>query len=62
MSSSFNWGYRLVGEVDDGVGIVEVSFESLEQVFSICPDEKWTSDSATSICQLLGYESGRVQK
>ncbi len=54
--SNTSWELRLVGDTENGVGIVEVA--TLSGPATICPDTDWTDIAARSVCESLGYESG----
>ena len=47
---------RLVGDITDGAGVVEIL--TIVGWSTICPDNRWTSSVANTICGYLGYESG----
>ena len=50
---------RLVGESPNGRGVVEIL--TVLGWSTICPDSIWTNNTATDMCQYLGYESGTAR-
>ncbi|KAL5493877.1 hypothetical protein EMCRGX_G015111 [Ephydatia muelleri] len=48
---------RLVGSTTNGQGAVEMYSGEAQSWFSVCPTG-WTSNDASVVCQLLGYQTG----